>query len=305
MKRPMTRQSRRRRRCSTAPTATRWSADVYGEQRAAGAAAARRRADPPRLAQDRRSDRAARPRPPTRSISAATAIPNGSASGAYAFTDFAADAPAVADDIDQRAAASGRSSIGASLGGIAALLAEGEAASASTGRMFSALVLVDITPRVDLDGVAKVQGFMRAHAARGLRVDRGGRRRGRRISAASSAAALARRVEEEPAAASRTAAGAGTGTRGSLRASARVGPAGEVERRAGRGGAGRSRFRPCWCAAAPPNWCRRRMPRVPRAGSARRHTSTSAGARHMVAGDRNDSFADAMQSFLTDLPDRS
>ena len=34
--------------------------------------------------------------------------------------------------------------------------------------MFSALVLVDITPRVDLDGVAKVQGFMRAHSQEGF-----------------------------------------------------------------------------------------------------------------------------------------
>src|SRR5206468_11735345 len=42
------------------------------------------------------------------------------------------------------------------------LLAEGN------GHQFSALVLVDITPRVDLDGVAKVQGFMRAHSQEGF-----------------------------------------------------------------------------------------------------------------------------------------
>ena len=34
--------------------------------------------------------------------------------------------------------------------------------------IFAALVLVDITPRVDLAGVAKVQGFMRAHARDGF-----------------------------------------------------------------------------------------------------------------------------------------
>jgi pimeloyl-ACP methyl ester carboxylesterase len=34
--------------------------------------------------------------------------------------------------------------------------------------LLSALVLVDITPRVDYDGVAKVQGFMRAHARDGF-----------------------------------------------------------------------------------------------------------------------------------------
>jgi pimeloyl-ACP methyl ester carboxylesterase len=34
--------------------------------------------------------------------------------------------------------------------------------------MFSALVLVDITPRVDMPGVNKVLGFMRAHAKEGF-----------------------------------------------------------------------------------------------------------------------------------------
>ena len=34
--------------------------------------------------------------------------------------------------------------------------------------MFSALVLVDITPRVDMSGVAKVLGFMRANAKEGF-----------------------------------------------------------------------------------------------------------------------------------------
>src|SRR4029077_20634177 len=53
---------------------------------------------------------------------------------------------------------------GASLGGVAALMAEGEAARAGQPALFSALVLVDITPRVDHAGIAKVQGFMRAHA---------------------------------------------------------------------------------------------------------------------------------------------
>ena len=52
--------------------------------------------------------------------------------------------------------------VGASLGGIAALLAAGK------GAQFAALVLVDITPRVDMAGVAKVQGFMRANADEGF-----------------------------------------------------------------------------------------------------------------------------------------
>jgi pimeloyl-ACP methyl ester carboxylesterase len=88
------------------------------------------------------------------------------ASGAYTFHDFAADVRTLAETL---AARSGSKPvvIGASLGGIAALLAEGGAAQQGSG-LFAALVLVDITPRVDPDGLAKIQGFMRAHANEGF-----------------------------------------------------------------------------------------------------------------------------------------
>ena len=81
--------------------------------------------------------------------------------------DFAADAGAVAAALTQRA---GRRpiAIGASLGGIASLLAEGNADRAGTGPVFAAVVLVDITPRVNRDGVAKIQGFMRERAQEGF-----------------------------------------------------------------------------------------------------------------------------------------
>jgi pimeloyl-ACP methyl ester carboxylesterase len=46
--------------------------------------------------------------------------------------------------------------VGASLGGFAGMLAEGAEAPGSQ----AALVLVDITPRVDMDGVYKILGFM-------------------------------------------------------------------------------------------------------------------------------------------------
>jgi pimeloyl-ACP methyl ester carboxylesterase len=89
------------------------------------------------------------------------------ADASYAFLDFAADAAMVADALAARAGQR-PVGIGASLGGIAALLAEGSAAQAGRDPVFSALVLVDITPRVDADGVSKIQGFMRAHAAEGF-----------------------------------------------------------------------------------------------------------------------------------------
>jgi pimeloyl-ACP methyl ester carboxylesterase len=84
------------------------------------------------------------------------------ADAAYAFADFAADAVAVADALTAR---SGErpAVVGASLGGIASLLAEGEAEKSGRGSVFSVLVLVDVTPRVDSAGIDKIQGFMRAH----------------------------------------------------------------------------------------------------------------------------------------------
>ena len=70
------------------------------------------------------------------------------ADGSYAFTDFAADAAAVAATLSER---TGKHpiAIGASLGGIASLLAEGAAERAGSGPLFAAIVLVDITPRVE------------------------------------------------------------------------------------------------------------------------------------------------------------
>ena len=89
------------------------------------------------------------------------------ADGQYGFSDYAADAAAVARTLYAR---TGKYpiAIGASLGGISSLLAEGVAERAGTGPLFSAVVLVDITPRVNRDGVAKIQGFMRERASEGF-----------------------------------------------------------------------------------------------------------------------------------------
>lgn len=84
-------------------------------------------------------------------------------SQAYAFTDFAADLTAVVREIEAR---HGERPVvvGASLGGVSALLAE----TASGNDLVAAIVLVDVTPRMDREGVAKVHGFMGARLHEGF-----------------------------------------------------------------------------------------------------------------------------------------
>jgi pimeloyl-ACP methyl ester carboxylesterase len=89
------------------------------------------------------------------------------ADGAYTFFDFAADVRLVSETLSERVG-SPPVAIGASLGGIASLLAYGGANLAGCAPIFAALVLVDITPRVDMGGVEKIQGFMREHAREGF-----------------------------------------------------------------------------------------------------------------------------------------
>jgi pimeloyl-ACP methyl ester carboxylesterase len=83
--------------------------------------------------------------------------------GAYEFEHYAEDIAVVADEI---AVLTGRRpvAIGASLGGFAAMLAQG----GTERRLFEALVLVDITPTVDMSGVEKILGFMAAHVEQGF-----------------------------------------------------------------------------------------------------------------------------------------
>ena len=68
------------------------------------------------------------------------------ATGAYEFADYAADVKVVAAELTRRSGIN-PIAIDASLGGIAALLAEGESERNERVNVFSALVLVDITPR--------------------------------------------------------------------------------------------------------------------------------------------------------------
>jgi pimeloyl-ACP methyl ester carboxylesterase len=79
--------------------------------------------------------------------------------GDYAMRRFAEDLVAVADALPDRPAL-----IGASLGGLAGLMVETEVAP----RTFRSLTLVDIVPRSDPEGVAKIMGFMGAHLEEGF-----------------------------------------------------------------------------------------------------------------------------------------
>jgi len=75
-----------------------------------------------------------------------------SADGDYRFERFAADVIALAVTFDEPPAL-----VGASLGGIASLLAIGESATP----IAAALVLVDVAPRLEMNGVARIRAFMR------------------------------------------------------------------------------------------------------------------------------------------------
>jgi pimeloyl-ACP methyl ester carboxylesterase len=85
------------------------------------------------------------------------------ADGAYAFPDYARDAQTVAAEIGRNTGLR-PAVIGASLGGISALLA----LDAPDDPAFSALCMVDVVPDMSPDGLDAIQGFMRAHAADGF-----------------------------------------------------------------------------------------------------------------------------------------
>jgi pimeloyl-ACP methyl ester carboxylesterase len=72
--------------------------------------------------------------------------------GRYGIVAFADDVRAVAAGLPERPAL-----VGASLGGLASLVAIGE----SEDEVADALVLVDVTPTVELDGAMRIRNFMR------------------------------------------------------------------------------------------------------------------------------------------------
>ncbi len=87
--------------------------------------------------------------------------------GNYTAPNFAKDAIAVAAELTRRF---GRPPVlvGASLGGMAGMLAEGMAYSEKREPNFAALVLVDVTPRFDPQGASKIRDFMRGKSLEGF-----------------------------------------------------------------------------------------------------------------------------------------
>ena len=216
--------------------------------------------------------------------------------GAYAASDFAADAKAVALALKARG---GRAPVvvGASLGGIAAMLALG-AMPRDAAPLFSALVLVDITPRVELSGVARVQGFMRAHADEGF------------ASIAEAADAVAQYLPHRPRPRSQD----------GLKKNLRLYPDGrwrwhwdplflDGPRPIGRDGIEAALVAAARGITIPTLLVRGASSELVQEAHARDFLDLVphatyvdvAGARHMVAGDRNDRFSAAILDFLAGL----
>jgi pimeloyl-ACP methyl ester carboxylesterase len=216
------------------------------------------------------------------------------ADGAYSFPDFAADAKALADALTEQTGVR-PVAVGASLGGIASMLAVG-----TYGQLFEALVLVDITPRVDLEGVAKVQGFMREHAREGF------------ATVAEAAEAVAAYLPHRPKPRSHE------GLKKNLRlhpdgrwrwhwdprfldGRRRVGPGGHETEEMLVAAAKQIKVPALLVRGASSELVQEKHARdflklVPHAS----YVDVS-GARHMVAGDRNDQFANAIKDFLSHL----
>ncbi|MGH9093560.1 MAG: alpha/beta fold hydrolase [Acidimicrobiales bacterium] len=82
-----------------------------------------------------------------------------SSEGAYELEDFAGDVTAIAGSLEQPPAL-----VGASLGGLSSLLATGE----SETDLARALVLVDVAPHIEQGGVDRIRDFMSAHLEDGF-----------------------------------------------------------------------------------------------------------------------------------------
>ncbi len=209
----------------------------------------------------------------------------------YLMGHFGADLRAVAGSLGRPVA------VGASLGGIASLVAEGE----SPEPVLCALVLVDITPRVRPEGVERIVSFMQAHAETGFGS----------LDEAADAVAAYLPNRRRP----RDLSGLGKNLRagGDGRWYWHWDPAFITDAEARQEDRDPARLEACARVLA-----RRRVPTLlVRGGSSDLVTEAEArafldlvpharfvdvsGAGHMVAGDRNDAFNTAVIRFLRDL----
>nr|WP_256515695.1 alpha/beta hydrolase [Alsobacter ponti] len=213
------------------------------------------------------------------------------ASGRYGFEEFGRDAAALAE---QAARQWGETpvAVGASLGGIASLLALGHEPG-----VFAGLVLVDVTPRIDPEGVGRILGFMKSHVREGF------------ATVEEAADAVAAYLPHRPRPKSLE----------GLKKNLRLGEDGRwrwhwdprfMEDHAGpeRGAALQEELiRATRSLAVPSLLVRGGASELVREEHAREYLALArdaemadiAGARHMVAGDRNDVFTQAILDFLT------
>ena len=219
------------------------------------------------------------------------------ADGAYQYADFAADARVLGDTLAERSGVR-PAVVGASLGGMAALLGNSQPGkSQDKAQHFSAQLLVDITPRVDVEGVSKIQGFMRAQLREGFG------------SIAEAADAVAAYLPHRPRPRSHE------GLKKNLRlhpdgrwrwhwdprfleGNRRIGAGSEEVERALVSAAKRVTIPALLVRGASSELVQEEHAKdflklVPHAT----YVDVS-GARHMVAGDRNDQFANAIEAFL-------
>lgn len=209
--------------------------------------------------------------------------------GDYHTLRYAEDLIDVADTLPARPAM-----IGASLGGIAGMTAE---AMISPGT-FSSLTLVDIIPRSDPKGVEKIMGFMAAHLEHGFH--------SLEAAADSIAAYLPHRPRPKDLS--------------GLKKNLRLGQDGRYRWhwdpkfvsgvRGDRESHGQSLEEACRHIDIPVHLIRGRMSELVSLDGARAFVATLrhgaftdvADAGHMVAGDRNDIFLEAVVGFLEALP---
>jgi len=216
--------------------------------------------------------------------------------GDYTLQRYGQDSLAVARQLGRPPAV-----VGASLGGLAALMATTLAADAET-RPFAAVVLVDITPRMNLEGAAHIIGFMSEKLEEGF------------ASLDEAADAIAAYLPHRPRPRSLE------GLRKNLRqredgrwrwhwdprfvaGGKRPGVgvlAGDLERAAERLDVPTLLVRGHRSELVDEELARDFLKRVPHA----RYVDVSE-AGHMVAGDRNDVFTEAVAGFLDEIPGRS